>query len=228
MPKVIETEIKRQLDLIKQNRKIEKEVRRVDTDSTTTFLRPLPGKSRFYPDTDLLEYKISKSLINSIKIPELITEKALKLEQEFNLTPELAKEIIKKKFPFEKLTKPYPKISPKLIAQILIEFPKDLKARYNLNYNYKLKDFETVLNLTNKHNLQKEAILDILQKIAKNQKINLEDYEQIPVTKIQKEIKDIFEKDPNLTPNAIMGILMQKYAGKVNPKTIFELIKNTI
>ena len=68
----------------------------------------------------------------------------------------------------------------------------------------------------------------MLQKIARSQKINLEDYEQIPITKLQTEIKTIFEKDPNLTPNAIMGLIMQKYSGKVNPKTLFELIKNTL
>lgn len=222
--KVIESEVQR---LIKDKPK-SGEVRKAESNLTTTFLRPLPGESRFYPETDIKEFRLTKPFLSQIKIPELITEKALKLEKEFNLSPELAKEIIKNKIPFKELVKAYPKLSPKLMAQILIEFPKDLKARYNLNHIYTPNEFKTVLKLTNENLLQKEAILDMLQKIARSQKINLEDYEQIPITKLQTEIKTIFEKDPNLTPNAIMGLIMQKYSGKVNPKTLFELIKNTL
>ncbi|MBI2667947.1 hypothetical protein HYX17_04235 [Candidatus Woesearchaeota archaeon] len=228
MPQVIKKEIERQLYLIKENKKIKEEVRRVKSDNTTEFLRPLSGSARFYPETDAVNININKKLLSKIKIPELIEEKSLKLEKEFSLPMELAKGIIENKINLHELAKKYPRISPKFIAQIIIEMPKELKARFNLNYDFKQHDFEKILKLTNKNNLQKEAVLDILAKIAGNKKINIDDYKQISFEKIEQEIKLILEKQPNITENAIMGIIMKKSSGKINPKDVFELIKKII
>src|SRR3989344_3372004 len=49
--KVIDVEIDRQLALLKKGKKVEKEVRKVEPDFTTSFLRPMPGASRMYPET---------------------------------------------------------------------------------------------------------------------------------------------------------------------------------
>src|SRR3989344_4513500 len=74
MPKIIENEIQRQLKLLKENKKINPEVRRANDDGTTTFLRPLPGSARMYPDTDIPGILITKDLIKNIKLPKLINE----------------------------------------------------------------------------------------------------------------------------------------------------------
>ena len=223
IPKIIDYEISR---LIKEKPKLE-EVRKAEKNLTTSFLRPLPGEARMYPETDVKEI-ITKPLLSKIKIPELIEEKSLKLEKEFSLPMELAKEIIENKINLHELAKKYPRTSPKLIAQIIIEMPKELKSRFNIEHKFTSNDFKEILDLTNQHNLQKEAILDILQKISKKQKINLEDYASVSIQDIQKEIKSIRESQPNITPSAIMGLIMKKYSGKVNPKQVFDLIKETI
>jgi len=228
MPQVIEKEIERQLSLIKENKKIKEEVRRVKPDNTTEFLRPLSGSARFYPETDVKEITITKQLLLKIKIPELIEEKSIKLEKYFNLSSELAKEVIENKINLESLSKSYPRISPRFIAQIIIEMPKELKARLNIDYNFSSADFQKVLELANKSNLQKEAVLDILAKIAGNKKIDIDDYKQVSFKEVEQEIKSILEKQPGITKNAIMGLIMKKYSGKVNPKEVFELIKKTI
>ncbi|MEK6856763.1 MAG: Glu-tRNA(Gln) amidotransferase subunit GatE [Nanoarchaeota archaeon] len=220
IPKIIEYEVSR---LQKENPK-SGEVRKAEPNFTTSFLRPLPGEARMYPETDVKEIE-TKLLIKKIKIPELITEKSLTLEKQFNLQPELAKEIIENKINFESLVKKYPRMSPKFVAQILIEMPKELKSRFDIDYQFTFKEFENVLELTNKHNLQKEAVLDMIEKTAKKQKINPNDYKQIQFTEIEREIKLIIEKDPTLSPNAIMGLIMKKYSGKINPKEVFDIIK---
>ncbi len=221
IPKIVEYEISR---LLKEKPK-KAEVRKAESNLTTSFLRPLPGEARIYPETDIQEINLTKKFLSNIKLPELITEKSLKLEKEFSLQPELAKEIIKKKINLEQLAKKYPRTSPKFITQILIEMPKELKARFNIEYNFTLEEFEKAFELANQHSLQKEAVSDILTKIAKKQKINPDDYKQVSFTEIEHEIKRIIEKNPGLMPNAIMGIIMKKYSGKINPKEVFNLIK---
>ena len=224
IPKVIEYEISR---LIKEKPK-KGEVRKAESNLSTSFLRPLPGEARMYPETDVNEMNITKSFLSKIRIPELIEEKSLKLEKSFNLSSELAKEVIENKVSLGNLSKSYPRISPKFIAQIIIEMPKELKARFNVDYSYNLSEFKEVLKHVNDHNLQKEAVLDILKKISKKQKINIEDYKKISISEIQKEIRSILEKSPGLTPNAVMGTIMKKYGKKVNPQEIFKIIKETI
>ncbi|MEK6835316.1 MAG: Glu-tRNA(Gln) amidotransferase subunit GatE, partial [Nanoarchaeota archaeon] len=49
MPKIIDYEISRQVNVVKQGNKVEKEVRKANDNGTTNFLRPLPGSARMYP-----------------------------------------------------------------------------------------------------------------------------------------------------------------------------------
>ena len=69
MPLIIENEIKRQ-----QKTKVKPEVRKSNIDGSSTFLRPIPGSARMYPETDIKPIPITKKLLNSIKKPELISE----------------------------------------------------------------------------------------------------------------------------------------------------------
>src|SRR3989338_2470115 len=96
IPKVIEYEVKRQLEAIKQGRKLEKEVRKAEPDFTTSFLRPLPGAARLYPETDVLHVKIDKKHIEELKkkLPKLLTEKIEEFAKKYNITKEIAKELV--------------------------------------------------------------------------------------------------------------------------------------
>jgi len=221
IPKIIEYEVSRLL----KDKPEKPEVRKAESSLTTSFLRPLPGQARMYPETDIPAIIITKNLLSKIKIPELVEEKSLKLERQFSLHPELAKGIIENKINLHQLVKKYPRISPKFIAQIIIEVPKELKSRFSINYNFSSSDSEKVLDLTNKHNLQKEGVIDIMIKIVKKQKINPADYKQVSFNEIENVIKNVIKKDPKLTSNAVMGLIMKKYSGKINPKEVFEFIK---
>ena len=221
IPKIIEYEVSR----LQKEKPSNPEVRKAEPNLTTSFLRPLPGEARIYPETDVQEIIITNHLLSKIKIPELVEEKALKLEQQFSLHSEIAKEIIEKKIDIESLAKKYPRISPKFIAQILVEMPKELKTRFDSNHIFSQDELKKILDITNNNNLQKEAVIDMMIKLAKKQKINPADYKQVSFKKIEEEIKSIMEKDPKLTPNAIMGLIMKRYSGKIKPKEVFDMIK---
>ena len=108
MPKVIDYEIQRQQKLVGEKKKIEKEVRKAEPDFTTSFLRPLPGAARMYPETDVLPVRITKERIAKIKVPELISEKTMKLGEEFGIQEALAQEIVKQKIDLKQWTQKYP------------------------------------------------------------------------------------------------------------------------
>jgi len=75
MLKTINLEIKRQLEDIK-SKKTSGEVRGSLPDGTTKFNRPMPGKARMYPETDLPLLRITRDRINEIKkkLPKLRNE----------------------------------------------------------------------------------------------------------------------------------------------------------
>jgi Glu-tRNA(Gln) amidotransferase subunit E-like FAD-binding protein len=224
IPKVIDNEIKRQLELVKKGRKINKEVRKANADGTTSFMRPMPGSARMYPETDVKIILITKKMLDKIKIPELLSEKALKLEKKFGLNAEIAREIVKKNLDFEDYVKEFKNINPVLLASFLIEKPKEIKKRFMIKKKVSEKDLRKVLSYLNKGEIAKEAIVEILVKKLKGEKFDIKDYKS-SVGDLEKDIKKIIKENKGASINALMGEVMARYRGKVDGKKVMEILK---
>jgi len=228
IPKVIDYEINRQLGAIKQNKKLKKEVRKVEKDLTTSFLRPLPGAARLYPETDVRPVTINKKEIQKLKLPKLIIHREEDLEKKYKIAKELAKELIGNEL-FEELAKKYNRLEPQIIAHTLINIPKEIKTRFKEDISKLDKEhYDEVLDYLNKGKIAKEAIIDLLIKKIKNEKIKLEEFTGVSLKEIEKDIKELLEKKKDLNIGAYMGILMNKYRGKVDGKKIMELLKKFV
>ena len=210
MPKIIDYEISRQVNVVKQGNKVEKEVRKANDNGTTNFLRPLPGSARMYPDTDIKVIPVTKELLSKIKIPELIIDKIEKLQKKFGLSYELSKGLIKEGINFEDYTKRFNKINNGLLASLLTNYNKEMKL-----------DF--VLEALNSGKITKDVIQDVFNDL-KHGKINFEKYKSTSGLEIENEVKKIVNEKKDLSVNAIMGILMAKYRGKVDGNKLIELI----
>ena len=225
MPYVIESEIKRQLGIIKQGKKIVAEVRKVNADCSTSFLRPMPGASRLYPETDIPNIKIDKELLNRIKKTELIDEKIVRIGKQYNLHPELAKALVKegKLDTFEVLHQKFG--MPELIARTLVLSVKDLKSRLNLDSDkLKKKDFEEVFSYVQKGLINKDSVAHVLADKLQG-KFNLQKYEKVDEKDLEFRIKNLVKEKKELSDSALMGIIMKEYQGKVNGKKVMETLK---
>ncbi len=222
IPKVIEYEARRQADAIKQGKKLQKEVRKAEPDSTTSFLRPLPGAARLYPETDCMPIRISKEYIENLKkhLPKLLHEKLEDLEKKYGLPKGLGKELIDSDF--ERLANKFEKLEPLIIARILINTPNDVKRKL------KIEDFEEILSYYNDGKIAKEAIIDLLVKKAGNEKIDLQEFETVSEGHLEEQIKKIIGEKPNLNASAYMGLVMAKYRGKVDGKVVMEIVKRLV
>ena len=233
IPKVIEYEVKRQLDAIKQEKKLEKEVRRAETDYTTSFLRPLPGAARLYPETDALPVAISKDYTHTIRknLPKLLIQRVEEFKKKYKLTDDLAKEIINHEY-FEAFAAQFKNVDPLFIATALVVTPKEIGrryARYALDIS-KLteKDFEEVLGYLNQGKITKDAVIDILIEKLSEEKIDISKYSVVAEADIENEIKKIIKEKPGLSVSAYMGLIMQRYRGKVDGKRVIEMLKGFI
>ena len=84
---------------------------------------------------------------------------------------------------------------------------------------------DAILDYLNKGIIAKEAIIDLLIKKIRNEKIKLEEFAVVSLEDLEKEIKELLEKKKGLNIGAYMGILMSKYRGKVDGGKIMELLK---
>jgi len=65
--KIIGYEIQRQLKEIKAGKKPEESVRKAEPNLTTSYLRPMPGAARMYPETDVQPIRITNDYLKKIK-----------------------------------------------------------------------------------------------------------------------------------------------------------------
>src|SRR3989338_852137 len=92
--KVVENETERQLGEIIKGAKLKPSVRKAEQDFTTSFLRPMPGAARMYPETDIRAVPVTKESLASIKLPKLLSEKASDLAN-FGIDKAVAASIIR-------------------------------------------------------------------------------------------------------------------------------------
>ena len=227
IPKVIECEVERQIASIKHGKKLQKEVRKAEPDFTTSFLRPLPGAARLYPETDVLPIRIDMEYIEKLRkeLPKLLTERIEDFGKKFKISKELAKELIDNG-DFEGLVKKFNNMDSLIIANALVAIPKEIKARFDMDSaKLRYEDFEEVLSYLDKGKIAKEAIIDLLIKKIKNEKIDLSHFESVSDKELEEEIKKIIAEKKGLNISGYMGLLMAKYRGKVDGKKLMDILK---
>ena len=226
MPLIIEKEIKRQLKT-----KIKPEVRKANPNGTTSFLRPIPGEARMYPETDIRTITITKEILKKIEIPELISKRTQRFEK-LGIPENTARGLVKQGINLDNYNY---NLDKKLIANLLIEIPKDIKKRNRLDYSFKKQDFDLVLSLYEKKQISKSAINEILTEIAKGNKPDINKYKLLDETILDKEIKKIIENNRKLIKEKkersikiLMGELIKKFRGKTDNSLLFKKLKKEI
>jgi len=229
--KTIENEVKRQEKLIKQN-KSEAEVRKANEDGSTSFLRPLPGQARMYPETDLPLLHISREMINDAKskLPKLRSQIKDDLKGK-GLNEELVSVLIKenKMEDFQELIVVCNK--PDLIAKMLTIWISDIavklkKEKKEVDRKLTLDVLETILQAVGKK-ISENEIKDVMEEVVAGK--SLEDaLRREKIENLEGEILKIVKEKPGLSKNAYVGLIMNKFKGKVNGKEVMDILERII
>ncbi len=191
-------------------------------DATSSYARPLPGANRLYPETDIPNIKVTKKMLDSIKLPELISSKIKKLAKKYNIDRTIAKELLASNF--EILVKRFVNLEPRIIAHSLVVTPKEIKKRFNKEMKDK-SIIEKTLAMANRKEINKDAIFEIITDYVTKGVIDYSKYKSLSDKKLEKEIKKIVSENKDLPFNALIGKVMGKLRGKAPGKKIVELIK---
>lgn len=232
--KTIETEIERQLALLKSKKKSEPEVRKAEVDGLTTFLRPLPGAARMYPETDVPLIKIAKEMIEEIKknLPRLKHE--LRAELEEKMHSELAKALLQENRlnDYKVLIKVYN--NPGTVAKMLTIWPKEIASHEKIdiervNKKLSIDVLEIIAENLEKGKIDESHVKKIMEDIIKGKAVGEAlKIEKVGLGDIENEIKKLIKAKPGLSVNAYMGLIMQKFKGKIDAAKVVELIKKYI
>ncbi|MBI2136318.1 Glu-tRNA(Gln) amidotransferase subunit GatE [Candidatus Woesearchaeota archaeon] len=201
------------------------EVRRANEDGTTTYMRPMPGAARLYPETDAVPIIPD---VSDIKLPELLAEKSERFEDKHKLGHDLAVAITKssKHELFERFIERFENLKPAYIAETLLTAEKQVKKQFNKDVVLNDADFEELFIYLNTGKIAKEAALDILSKTAEKpiQDIIVE-YELMSDSELEKEVKQIVSENKGQPFNVIIGKVMSQLRGKADGKKIVECVK---
>lgn len=220
MAKVIDTEITR-LQSVKDHKS---EVRKVNPDNSSSFLRPMPGAARMYPETDVPTFALSKKLLEQIELPELITEKAIRLEKQYGISSELARELVEDEETFASLVKKFKNVSPALLGKVLVEMPKEIKARFNVQPS--MVHIEETLGALNENKISKDAVFEVLCQKAQGKTVDVSRFTQVSDEELKSFIKVLKKTQPDAKPNVLMGEVMKVYRGRIDGKKAMEIIQS--
>jgi Glu-tRNA(Gln) amidotransferase subunit E-like FAD-binding protein len=229
--KTINSEIERQQELLKQNRSIS-EVRRANPDGTTSFLRPMPGADRMYPETDLPLLHISKEMLDNARktLPKLKTELIEELASQ-GLNLELTRLVLDKNKleDFKELSKIYK--SPSLIAKIVALWPNELASKLNKpeeELNLHLDVLESILKALIEKKITESEIKPIMLELAEGKELKDILAKEKSQINLEEEIHKIIKEKPGLSENAYMGLVMAKFKGQVQGSEVMKIINKLI
>jgi len=210
----------------------------------TVFLRPRPGASRMYPETDIPPILVtSEELENAEKnIPKSWDESLLELQKKYDLNLQLSEQIFDSRYIelFEKIVE-RTKVNPTFVASILCSSITKLE-RNGLNSKL-LKNEEIVksFQLLETGKIAKESIEMIFENIMSGKSQTIEEamknasIEAVNESDLEKIIEEIVEKNQEIVKNQkeravgpLMGIAMKELRGKASGEMINKLLLKNI
>jgi Glu-tRNA(Gln) amidotransferase subunit E-like FAD-binding protein len=225
IPVVAHNEIKRQVEEHKAGKKGEAHVRKAEPDGTTSFLRPMPGAARMYPETDVHTIVPGKVNVEDVK---LISEKVDELKQ-IGLGKDLADKITKsgKDQLLLELHKECTRVKPAFIAETLVSYEPEILRSHKPGDPSKIKDkqIKTIFTALDEGRIAKDSVLTVLVAIAKGEALDLSKYEIMSDKELETAIKGILKESEGVQFKALIGKAMGKLKGKADAKKVIEMLK---
>ena len=203
---------------------VPKEVRRVTPENLTRYIRPMPGASRMYPETDIPPLKLKDI---QITVPKTLDER----EKLLPLNDEESKQMVSRNLDkrFKSLMKYCD--DPKIISRILLHTLTNINSKGLPSISD--IDIATVLDLVSKKRISKEGIEEALIQITAGQEIQLgsenieEEVRNYIDALIEEKIEFVREKGMSAI-GPLMGPVMSEFRGKIDGAKINALLMNRI
>jgi glutamyl-tRNA(Gln) amidotransferase subunit E len=208
-------------------------------DGQSVYSRPLPGKERMYPETDVRPILIDEELMHTIRLnlPEMPEAKIARFVKEHGINKEQAEALVNGAYEdeFELLSKAFG--NPQVVARIYLNTYAEIEKQDLDPNKLNVDTIREVLKAFSEGAFAKEAIPDILVWLLKNEgqtlakgieslgmeTIDTREVEEL-CDRIVKEREGFIKERGEGALGPLMGIVMKELRGKVDGKIISDIL----
>jgi len=220
------------------------ETRAATPNGDTIFLRPRPGASRMYPETDIPTVKVTDAELIKVRsnIPKSWEDSIKELEEKYRINNQLAEQIFDSEYfeIFEQICS-QKQNSPNFVVSILCSTITNLE-RSGLNSSLLSNEhIKKTFELLEQEKINKESIQIIFEQImskkangvlqalenASISQLTEDELDEI-LNKIIQENIDKIKQEQMRALSGIMGIAMKEVRGKASGKIINQKLKEKI
>ena len=217
---------------------VPEETRDANEDATTTYLRPLPGAARMYPETDVPPVDLDPT---EVETPELLTEKFERYQDEHGLGPGLADQVAYgKRMPlFETVVEEG--IDPTLAAGTLESTLTELRRDGVPISNLTDKHLSEALHLADGGDVPQEGLTELLTALAENpeltaeEAVEQEDLGGVGQEEVREAVVEVVERNAEQVEtegmgafSGLMGECMGALRGKADGDTVSSVLREEI
>ncbi len=220
------------------------ETRAANPDGTTRFLRPMPGKARMYPETDIRPIVVGEELLARVRglLPEPPEAKYERFVRVYGLSPELARKLLRsyRLDLFERIVSTIG-APPSLVASTLEDTLIDLRREGAPVQNITDEHLMELFELFARGGLVKEAIPLVLKRLAENPELEPEEaVKQLGLTPLSlEEAREAVRRILNRMESLIkergeaafgpaMGAVMRELRGRVDGALLSRIVREEL
>jgi aspartyl-tRNA(Asn)/glutamyl-tRNA(Gln) amidotransferase subunit B len=239
----IEYEIKRQMELYRENKEIKRETRGFDEVKRITFSQRWKEEAedyRYFPEPDLPPIILTDEYIDSIQIKELPEQRRKRLKEEYNLSSSEAEIFVKNKELGEFYEKTYSELKAmmgvfdtKILYNILVNDILGLLEKFKkelIDLDFKPYDLALLLNKLQNGEISIKILKDILKevidrnesvkvllekkKVIRDESVIINLIEEV-IKENQKAVED-YKKGKESALQFLIGELLRKTKGQID------------
>ena len=212
-------------------------------DGTTSYMRPLPGAARMYPETDIPPIVISDGLLDKVRanLPESYEEKERRYVEEYGLSEEMASQMVSSQWSefFEEIAREFRVTT--LAASTLLGTLKEQEREGIKVEDISTEHLKKMFKYVADGKMAKEAIPQATAAFAKSPEekfkiiitnLDISSFGEKEITEIvQKIIKDreAFIREKGLASvGPLMGPVMKEVRGRVDGKLANDILRREI
>lgn len=220
---------------------VPEETRVANPDGTTSYMRPLPGAARMYPETDIPPVVITPDRIAKIRstLPEAYEEKERRFIREYGLSSEQAAQMVRSVHAdfFEEVVRETG-IQASIVVSTLLGTLKELRRENKApDVEENREALKNVFSLVAQGKMAKEAIPDVLAEIAENPSVDIPaalrrlGAEGASEREVRRLIKQVIRERESFVRERgreavkpLMGLVMRELRGKCDGRLVNKLL----
>ena len=216
--------IERRLRELQQG--VPSEVRKVLPDGNSSYLRPMPGASRMYPETDTLPIVISDELLSNIPPVETYDDRVKRYMGD-GLGKDLAEKLSRDERcivydelrTLKNVNKPY-------IAEILIAGERTIKSELEKDIIIPEDRFGIVFKALNDSKITKKGVIPLLA--SNNPILEFSSYAPLTSADIEESVIEILKEGEQLPLGMIIGKVSAALKGRADGRMISEIVQKYV